>query len=366
MRASWLGPLSVVTVCACAVGACSAASTAPGFTAGNGGSSSGTQGNGAATGNGGSASTGVAFDAGMVTSTGAGGATMVHAYAHTNTTLFQLDPTQATLGLTQIGDFDCIGGSGQDTSMTDLAVNDTGDLWAVSDKNFYQVTLPSGGTGPVHCTATPLVGTSGAYFYGLTFAPVGTISTTAEVLVAADTSGALWAIDTTNGSVTQHGTFGVVPPNDGQGHTYKYAGKAWELSGNIVFLANGGNPLGFATVRDCSDPPYSSSTDCDATDTLIEIDTTLLATAGAQVVTKKVLGQVVKSATCNDPNNSSYGSMYGIAAYGSNVYGFSHEGSIVLIDNTDGTACLALSTSSDTWAGAAISTLAYVVPPTAN
>src|SRR5262249_52428475 len=156
------------------------------------------------------------------------------------------------------------------------------------------------------------------------------------------------------GNLTQHGTFGAVPASDGHGHTYKNAGKEWELSGDIVFLANNGNPLGFATVRDCPTPP--STTSCNTTDTLIELDLTLLKTAGAQVVTKQtggVRGQIVKAPGCNDPTNTSYGSMYGIAAYQDKVYGFSHQGYIVTIDNNDGTACLALQTTSDSWAGAA-------------
>jgi hypothetical protein len=56
--------------------------------------------------------------------------------------------------------------------------------------------------------------------------------------------------------------------------------------------------------------------------------------------------------------------MYGIAAYQDKVFGFSHEGFIVSIDNDDGTACLVLSTPNDDWAGAAITTLAPVKPPT--
>lgn len=64
--------------------------------------------------------------------------------------------------------------------------------------------------------------------------------------------------------------------------------------------------------------------------------------------------------------NSNYGSMYGIAAYENKGYGFSHQGFIVSIDNNDGAACLAVSTGSDEWAGAAITTLAPVQPPTTN
>ena len=84
----------------------------------------------------------------------------------------------------------------------------------------------------------------------------------------------------------------------------------------------------------------------------------------SQSVVKSVRGQIVKATGCNDNANADYGSMYGIAAYGNKVLGFSHQGFIVTIDNTTGAACLALSTSSDSWAGAAITTVAQIVPPT--
>ncbi len=79
-----------------------------------------------------------------------------------------------------------------------------------------------------------------------------------------------------------------------------------------------------------------------------------------------VRGEVVKAAGCADSVNSNYGSMYGIAAYEDKVYGFSHQGFIVDIDNTDGSACLVLQTSGDDWAGAAITTVAPVKPPPTN
>jgi hypothetical protein len=343
-----------------AVGACSATNGPNGFTA--------SQGNG---GNGGSPATGSSNGGNPTlasTGTGTSGGTF-SAYAHTNDTLFKLDPSQPMLALTPIGKFTCIGnGSGQDSSMTDLAVNATGDLWAVSAHNLYKLALPAGGTGPVNCVSTiSLMTVTTATFYGLTFAPAGLLGAN-EVLVAGNTAGELWAIDVTNPQKpvpTQHGTFGVVPPNDGHGHTYKYAGQSWELSGDIVFLANNGNPLGFATVRDCPSPPSSSN--CDTTDTLIELDLNAVKDAGAQVVTKMpggVRGAVTKAAGCADPANTSYGSMYGIAAYQDKVFGFSHQGYIVTINNNDGSACLTLSTSGDQWAGAAITTVAPVTPPT--
>ena len=306
-----------------------------------------------------SSSSSSGFSSSSSASSSSGGPVTASAYAHTNTTLFKLDPSGAAFAITQIGNFDCVGGTGQDTAMTDLAVNQAGDLWAVSAHNVYKLQLPAGGTGPVHCATTiPLQNPSGIYFYGLAFAPAGVLDPTNEVLVASNTAGQLWAVDA-SGNLTQHGAFGTVPVNDGHGHNYLYPNTAWELSGDIVFLANNGSPVGFATVRDCASPPASAN--CNPTDTLIEIDMTAFATAGTQSVTKSVRGQVVKSATCNDPNHPTYGGMYGIAAYQGNVFGFAHLGYIVTISNTDGTACLALSTPTDLWAGAAITTLAPVI-----
>jgi hypothetical protein len=238
--------------------------------------------------------------------------------------------------------------------MTDLAVNAAGQLWASSVHNIYQLALPAQ-LGPVHCASTTQLTATSVTMVGLSFAPAGTIAA-AETLLGADSAGDLWVVDTTTGSLTQHGTFGLVPATDGHGHTYANAGKAWELSGDIVLLANGGNPIAYATVRDCPTPP--ASTGCNATDTLIELDTVALAAAGTQVVTKSLRGQIVKSAACNDAAHISYGSMYGIAAYGASVYGFSRLGLVVSIDTSDATSCMVLSTPADLWAGAAITTLA--------
>jgi hypothetical protein len=275
-------------------------------------------------------------------------------YAHTDTTLFQGDPTASPLTLTQIGDFDCIGsGTGQDPSMTDVAVDKDGNLYAISNTAMYPLEI-SGST--VHCVATHAL-PSGAHFYGLTFAPAGVLRST-EMLVAANSAGELWAIDE-QGATTQVGTFGTVPANDGHGHTYTNAGKDWELSGDIVFLENGGNWVGFATLRDCPTPPYSSN--CNTVDTLVEIDLTKLALNNTTSVTKAVKGQVVKSSTCSDTANTGYGSMYGITAWQAKVFGFSRQGYLVEINNSDGTACLVKDYTPSKFAGAGITTSAPVI-----
>ena len=277
-------------------------------------------------------------------------------YAHTDTTLYQGDPNVSPLTLQLIGDFDCIGsGTGQDPSMTDVAVDKDGNLFAISNTAMYPLTI-NGST--VHCVTTHTL-PSGAHFYGLTFAPAGVLRST-EMLVAANSAGELWAIDE-QGATTQVGTFGQVPANDGHSHNYDSAnvGKAWELSGDIVFLENGGDWIGFATLRDCPTPPYSSN--CNTIDTLVEIDLTKLSLGNTTSVTKAVKGQVVKSSTCTDSANTGYGSMYGITAWQNKVFGFSRQGFLVEINNGDGSACLVKDYTPDKFAGAGITTTAPVI-----
>jgi hypothetical protein len=279
-------------------------------------------------------------------------------YAHTDTKLFKADPSVQPMVLTEIGDFDCLGGTNQDKTMTDIAVDKDGNLFAVSGTAVYRLQV-NGST--VHCADTWTL-KSAARFYGLTFAPAGVLKAE-EVLVAANSAGELWSVDS-SGNTSQVGTFGKVPADDGHGHTYPKAnvGKAWELSGDIVFLSNSGKPLGFATVRDCPSPP--SSNNCNAVDTLVEIDVPALKPGNTASVTKAVRGQVVKSSTCNDPaTTEGYGNMYGVAAWNDKVFGFSENGYLVEISNVDGSACLVQTYGGSHFAGAGVTTLAPIKGP---
>lgn len=295
-------------------------------------------------------------DGGGSTSTvdsGAPPSTPMLIYAHTDTTLLQGDPQASPIALTVVGNFDC---ASSGNAMTDLAVDQSGNLYGVSETAAYPLQI-QGST--VHCAQTWTLPSS-SKFYGLTFAPAGVLRAT-EMLVAANSNGELWSIDE-QGQTTQVGVFGTVPANDGHGHTYANAGKAWELSGDIVFLSNGGSPIGFATVRDCPNPPSTSG--CDTVDTLVEINVTKLAAGSTQQVIKSIRGQVVKSATCTDSSTTSgYGSMFGVAAWNNTVFGFSRSGDLVQIDNNDGTACLVQSYPTYKFAGAAVSTAAPVIGP---
>ena len=290
---------------------------------------------------------------------GVGGNGNVLAYAHTGKELFTFDPADPSLAPKSIGTFDCIGGSGQDTTMTDLAVNQSGDLWGISFKYFYKLELQGGG---VHCASTTPFNTTGQVsFQALTFAPVGVLDAAKEVLVAGNTAGELWSIDAT-GNLAQHGTLGTVPTKDSKGNSYPNHGKAWELSGDIVFLANGGSPVGFATVRDCPNPPNNSG--CNPIDSLMEIDVDKLKTSTTQSVAGKLIGQITKKSGCADSGNTDgYGSMYGVAAVGDKVIGFAHSGAIVEIDISDGSACAVQNLDTTYWDGAGVTTVAPVIVP---
>lgn len=268
-----------------------------------------------------------------------GGKTLL--YAHSNTTLYQLDPTNLTAPIQIIGDFDCIGGSGNATSMTDIAVNKNGDLYAVSQIAAYPLVIQG---SVVHCQATwTLPGNSA--FYGLTFAPENTVAA-AETLVAANSAGNVYSIDS-QGQTTILGNFG----KDSNNQTY-------ELSGDIVFLANNGSPVGFATVRACPNG------NCATSDTLVEIDMTKLKPNNTTSIVKSVRGVLHQGTSCtNSQQPPSYGKMYGIAAYEDQVYGFSHDTGIVAIDNNDASVCLISVPSNISWSGAGVTTVAPVIAP---
>jgi hypothetical protein len=352
-------PVSIALLASSA--ACSDASSS-----GSGGDASGGSGSQKSSSSGGftTSTTGQGGAFGTSSTTGAGGAhgsSLV--YASTDTTLFTLDPKDPMLPLVQVGDFDCVDPvNGPHKAMVDVAVDMDEHLFGITGHDVMPLTI-QGNT--VHCGTTITLNSGGAStptFYALTFAPAGVIDPQKEVLVAGNSAGELWAIDDA-GNATKHGIFGTVPADDGHGHTYAAAnvGKAWELSGDLVFLANGGSPVGFATVRDCPNPP--STTGCSYVDTLIEIDMTKLASPGNQAVIMAVRGQLVKKSGCNDGIVGDYGSMYGIAAWNDKVYGFSRTGNLVSVDTTDGGTCNVKNYSPNKFSGAGVTTLAPVVPP---
>ncbi len=256
--------------------------------------------------------------------------------------------------------------------MTDIALDDDGNLFGVATSTIFlnMKTVPGG----VQCAqgAVPIsagkVSADDARFYGQSFAPKGTLDPNDQALVVGNDQGEMYVVDQTTGALTIVGTFGAVPANDGNGNAYPSgpsggaAGTTFQMSGDIVFLDNGGSPLGFATVRDCT-----SASTCSKVDTLVELDLTKMKAGNTGSVVKDVRGQVRKAASCADANNTSYGSMYGVAAYANKIIGFSHAGFIVSISNDDGTACLIHDYSGTiAFDGAGVTTKAPVVAPPAK
>jgi hypothetical protein len=285
-------------------------------------------------------------------------------FAQDKDTLYQVDPTDPTLAVTQIGKFDCIGAGAAASSMTDIAVDANRNLFGVATSTlFLDMKIQSNSVVACSNGAVPLQG--GDKFYGQSFAPKGTLDPNNETLLVGDSAGLLYAADTGTGALTPVGSFGDVPADDGNGNTYPSdknggaAGTTFQMSGDIVFLSNGGSPIGFATVRDCK-----SGSTCSSVDTLIELDVAKLASGNTASVRKSIRGQVRKAASCNDAKNTAYGGMYGIAAYQDRVIGFSSQGFIVSIDNTDGTACLIRDYSATIkFDGAGVTTAAPVKAP---
>lgn len=264
-------------------------------------------------------------------------------YANSDTELYELDPTNLTKPLAPIGAFDCLGGMA--SAMTDIAVDKSGKLYGVSQIAAYPLTVA--GT-KVLCDQTwPLP--SQSRFYGLTFAPEGTLGA-GEVLVAANGDGQLFTIDS-QGKTTQVGTFG----NDAQN-------KPYGLSGDIVFLANKGVPIGFATVRSCG-------TACtNVPDTLVQIDLAKMKPGFTGSVVKSVRGVLKQGTGCsNTTPPPSFGSMYGVAAYQDKIFGFSRAGGIVTIDNGNASVCLVATPqeggSALKFAGAGVTTVVDVIAP---
>ncbi len=359
-----LAPLASLVALACAAG-CSAKGdgTGSGFTADDAGPGTTTDSGGVTPVDDSGGGGGGFGDVGVVAPPG--GDTVF--YAHSGKTLFRVDAKDPKLGITNVGDFDCIGtGTGMDSSMTDIAVDKTGKIYGIGPKMVFADMTITGGSVACLGKGSPLPADTKSVFYGASFAPVGTLDANVETLVVGNTDGELYKVDPTNGAVTQIGTLGVVPATDGvAGHTYVKAnqGKAWELSGDIVFLQNGTSPVGFATVRDCPTPP--SKTNCNTVDTLIEIDLSKLKAGNTASVTKAVRGQVVKASGCQDSFAATYGHMYGIAAYQGDIFGFSDQGYAVKIDNVRGGACRIADHSATvtSFAGAGITTVAPVIAP---
>jgi len=296
-----------------------------------------------------------------------GPAAKTYFYAHTDTTLYRLDADDPALPPQRIGDFDCVGrDGGLVTAMTDIAVDKRGRIVAVArDRVFLDVRVV--GTGVVCGSAVQLVGdASSTAFYGATFAPAGTLGNTDETLVVANSEGELYAVDLTTGALSVIGAFGPVPARDPSGQTYPSGnvGEPWSLSGDLVFLDNGGRSVGFATVRDCPNPPSTSN--CSTSDSLLELDLTKLRYGSRAVVTRRLLGRITADTRCTNDPASAFGRTFGVTAYKGAIFGFGRGSLVTRIDNTTAKACVVANLTGTLpvgFAGAGVTTAAPIDPP---
>ncbi len=224
-------------------------------------------------------------------------------YAHSDTTLFSLDPT--TLSVARIGAFATPGG-GTD-SITDIAITKTGEIYGCSYDVLYRVDARTAALTPIgDLRAAGFLGFNG--FNALSFVPDDSGN---ETLIGAANDGTYYRVDEATAAVTRLG---------------EYSGRL-RSSGDIVGVARGGT---FATVLG----PTS--------DALVRID----AASG----TATPIG-----------TGTGFSDIWGLGYFRQKLYGFTASGQIVVIDVNTGVGQLANTTAgTDTFWGAGVTTIAPV------
>lgn len=273
-----------------------------------------------------------------------GGGAIAVIYAHTDEILYVMNPM--SMAVTQVGPFS----DGTSTSLviTDLAVNQSGDVWVNDINTIYKAQVPMP-TGTVKLTkVVDIAVKQNQRFYALGFTPPNVLGTD-EMLVAGDSLGDLYAI-APNGMTTQLGSFGPGPN-----------GSVYGLSGDVMFYLQNGKTRGLATVR-----PYLNGTaTVTNNDILAEIDVAAMQTAFMTKTPGLLKKQFLGTGTLQ-------GRLYGIGAWNDSVYAFQRLGSnnfpaeLVQI-NAQGTAKVIQMFPNITvgWSGAGVTTNApvTVLPP---
>ncbi len=222
-------------------------------------------------------------------------------YAHTASALFRVDPE--TLSISKVGNFAWSNGSDE---MTDLAIDQTGDMIGISFDSVYRV-------NPQTAQATRLNNRLTGNFNGLTFVPAALLNSTGvDILVASRNSdGNIFRVDANTGTTSVIGRMGG---------SVTSSGDIVAVAGVGVFLtANAG---GSFDVLQKLTPPA------------------LVATA-------------VGSST-------GYAELWGLGFWKNKIFGFANNGDFVLIDRTTGQGQLVMNVGQP-WFGAAVSTVAPVV-----
>ena len=179
----------------------------------------------------------------------------------------------------------------------------------------------------------------GKRFKGLTFAPENTVDAATRCSSAGNAAGELYRIDAGTGSATQIGTLGIDP----------VTGLPWTISGDMVFLANGGDirRLSPRCVRARIHRRRApGTTRCSE-----------IRREGAEAWDAERREGGARGRRQGDrraptpPTPSGFGSVFGVVAFKDKVYGFSRRGDFIEIHNDTGWGCLEWSRSDLNFAG---------------
>jgi hypothetical protein len=224
-------------------------------------------------------------------------------YAHSADELYSINPD--TLEVALVGPFAWPGGGAD--QMTDIALDQDGRMVGISFGSVYSI-------DPETAVCQFLAHLEGS-FNGLSFLEVPGLDGAVEELVAVALDGTLWTLDPMTGASTQRGSYG-----GGLGS-----------SGDLVYVRELG---AFATVR------------------LVDASSAFDGVARVDPATG--------AATLLGNGQSGFSNIWGLAYWGSRLFGFTEGQEFVVIEVMTGTATL-VETSSARWWGAGVTTRAPVV-----
>jgi hypothetical protein len=234
-------------------------------------------------------------------------------YAHSGSTLYRIDTIN--LGTQQIGAMTGLGSA----SMTDLAIDKADHMVGITLNKLYSIDQTTGTVALIKDLSQAAQG-----FTSLSYVPADLNDpNSADILVSADGSGAVFQIDPTSGDATKIGSYGSV------------ANGVVSSSGDLI----GVRGLGiYATVDIGSDRT--------ANDYLAKID--------------PVSWKATPLGT-----GTGYNNIFGLGYWAGKIYGFvddktNHTGKIITIDPNTGAGTEILSAAIE-WYGAGVSTDAPVI-----
>jgi hypothetical protein len=222
-------------------------------------------------------------------------------FANSADALYRIDPE--TLQVQPIGPFS-FGGLGGSDQITDIALDRTGNMIAISYTRVYAVDKTT--------AACRFLANLDRQFNGLSFLPSGTGAGAPEILVASALDGSLYQIDPSGGASRPIGSYG----------------NGTMSSGDLVSV------IGFGTVATVRRPETEN-------DWLARIDpaTGLASPVGTQ--------------------DTGFRDIWGLGFWRGRVYGFTAENQFVLIDPTTGIG-QGVQVSGVSWWGAGVTTSAPI------